>query len=536
MAIKVYNGTNWDDTFGSATIGGTNVTVTAAGITSLGNTAPNTTNQSLGVVLGVVSVPSSSSWTVQLLESGVVKASATVNNADFRVGYMYVRWTTPYTFTTTGAGAYTIKVTSSSGSQGSLRTITAGNLWNLIVYNTNTTLGATDDAWIGGFVNAGITTKALTISGTSNSWGSGADNAMVSTTVWTMGAATTIFNGGSLVFDTTASTTLTQLGSIIVYRDGLFDMRGNASDITKVNTLTFNQQATDGRFGLLHPASGLSGQILTTGKTVSVYNTYSSGTGTAANPIITGSTHNFTVNDEIVIGGATDYLKNEKRFVISIPAANQLVVSNTLGGAENALTQTHAAGSYIGNMTRNTIINNTTTTAGFWILNADTNTTPVSSYNYTRMEYPNCLSGKALALNIGSTTTSDGNDATHDGMVIYNNSAAGRNSVSLVGKATQTITGVILYNTRGTNYSAQSGYALVSASNKTINYLLHFADPSSTTNAACMPLYGATTCTFNHYHTYGANAGASEIGYSLAIFSSNVNTFKNRKIDSARTQ
>lgn len=536
MAIKVYNGTNWDDTFGSATIGGTNVSVLAAGITSLGNTAPNTTNQALGVILAIVTLPTTANWTVELMESGVSKASGTINLADFRAGFCYVRFTTPYTFTTTAAGAYTIKVTSSSGTQGSLRTITAGNLWNLIVYNTNTTLGATDDAWIGGFVNAGITTKTLTISGTSNSWGSGADNAMVSTTQWSMGAATTIFNGGSLIFDTAASTTLTQLGSIIVYRNGLFDMRANASDITKVSTLSFNQQATDGRFGILHPGNALAGQVLTTGKTVPVYAQFASGTGTAANPVVTQAAHGLSVNDELIFGGATDYLKNERRYVISIPSSTQLVLSSTLGGAENALTQTHAVGSYVGNLTRNSIIKNTTTTAGFWIMNFDSNQTPVSSYNYTRAEYPNCLSGKGIAINGASTTVVNGNDATHDGFVVYHNSAAARNTITVTGVVAQTITGVILYNTRGTNYAAQSGYCMQSASNKTVNYLLHFADPSGTTNAAGISLNGAVSNTINNFHSYGANANNGSSGYALGIFSSFNNVLNNCSINGSRVQ
>lgn len=537
MALKVYNGSTYDDVIGSASIGGTNISVTAAGITSLGNTAPNTTNQAVGVLLAVVSLPSSSNFIVELLESGVVKATETINLADMKVGYMYVRFATPYTFATTSAGAYTVRVKSSSGTQGVLRTITAGNLWNQIVYNSGTSLGATDDVWIGGYVqNTGVTTKTLTISGTSNSWGSGADNAMVSTTQWTMGAATTIFQGGSLVFDTTASTTLTQLGSVVVYRNGLFDMRANASDITKVNTLSFNQQATDGRFGILHPSNGLGGQILTTGMTVPVYAQYSSGNGTSANPVVTQANHGLSVNDELVFGGATDYLKNEVRYVKSIPASNQLVLSSTIGGAESALTQTHQAGSYIGNLTRNSVIKNTTTTAGFWIMNFDSNQTPVSSYNYTRAEYPNCLSGKGIAFNGASSTTVNGNDATHDGFVVYHNSAAARNTITLTGVVAQTITGVILYNTRGTNYAAQSGYCMQAASNKTVNYLLHFADPSGTTNAAGISLNGAVSNTINHFHSYGANANNGGSGYALGVFSSFNNNIKNSSIDSSRIQ
>jgi len=99
-----------------------------------------------------------------------------------------------------------------------------------------------------------------------------------------------------------------------------------------------------------------------------------------------------------------------------------------------------------------------------------------------------------------------------------------------------TATGVILYNTRGTNYAAQSGYCLQSASNKTVNYLLHFADPSSTTNAAGLSLNAAVSNTINHFHSYGANANNGSLGYSLGFFSSFNNTINNSSINSSRVE
>lgn len=537
MAIKVYNGTNYDAVIGSASIGGTSVSITNAGITSLGNTAPNTTNQAVGVILAIVTKPTTANLTIELLESGVVKASETIALADIEFGYQYFRFTTPYTFATTAAGAYTVRVKTSTGTQGTLRTITSGNLWNQIVYDAGTTLGATDDLWIGGYTSsAGTTAKTLTISGTGNSWGSGADTGMTAATQWSMGAATTIFDGGSLVFDTAADCTLTQLGSIIVYKGGLFDMRANASDIEIVNTLSFNQQATDGRFGIMHAGNGLGGQVLTTGKTVSVKAQYASGTGTAANPLVTQAAHGFTVNDEVVIPGLT-YGGNQVRYVISIPTSTQLVLSATLGGAESAITNTPAVGSYIGNLTRNSVIKNTTTTAGFWIMNGDTNATPVSSYNYTRLEYANCSSGKGVQLNAGSSLLVDGADPTIDGLVGYHNSAAGRTSITVSGKAAQTFTDLILYNTRGTNYSGQSGFAFSGATNKTINGLYHYADPSSTTCAAAFSLISsAVGNSINNLHSYGANANNGSAGYAIGIYSSSGNTFTNCYVNSSRVQ
>lgn len=528
MAIKTWNGTNFDDHLGATGLGSSSVSVTTTGTTSTGFTAPNLTNKATGVWLAVTTVPTSGNFIVELMESGVSKASATINRADMVLGWNYVRFATPYQFATLTASAYTVRVKNSSTNSGTLRQATSTLLLYQVTYDTATTLGTTDDMWLGGFNDAGLTPKTYTATGTSLVFGSGADTSLPTT--WATGWGLMIGSGGTFAFDTTASTTVQIRGSVGVYTGGVFDMRGNASDLTKVSTLIIDSNAGDGNFGVIVPGSSLGGQVLATGKTVNVVNTFASGLGTAASPVVTQSNHGFSVDDELVFGGATDYLKNEVRYVKSIPAANQLVLSTTIGGAEAALTQTHAVGSHIANMTRNSIIKSQTSTRGFSIINANALSTPVSDFSYCRAEYPNCLSGRAIQFG----TSLSPNKTTFDGFVLYRNSAAGRASITLSGATAQTISNIVLFNTRGTNYSAQSGFAIAGGLNKTINGIYHFADPSSTTTCAMLSISSTSVNNVvTQAHSYGANAVNGGAGYAIGIYGSN-NTLSNCSVNASR--
>jgi hypothetical protein len=86
MALKTWNGTNWDDHLGTMTLGASSVSVTTTGITSSSFTAPNLVNQANGAWIAVTTVPSSGNFIVELMESGVSKASGTINLADIVKG------------------------------------------------------------------------------------------------------------------------------------------------------------------------------------------------------------------------------------------------------------------------------------------------------------------------------------------------------------------------------------------------------------------------------------------------------------------
>jgi len=525
VALLTYNGSNFDTMLGSATITATTVAVTTAGITSAGSTAPNLVNAVTGCWIWVAAAPTSGNFTVELMESGVSKALATINFANIVLGANYVRFATPYTFATLTASAYTIRVKNSAVNSGTLR-IAASGLWYQMTYNLTvaTPAAATDDVWVGGFNDAGLTTKTLTISGTSNAWGTGAATNIGSTTQ-TMGAAVTCGSGGTLKFDTSASTTLSIKGSVFTTVGGVFDMRASATK-SIINTLIIDGAVT-GDQGIFSGQSTVGGQFLTTGATYDIYSTYVSGLGTAASPMITGIAWDADVGDEIVIGGGTGYDKNEVRYIKTRNSSTSFVLSATPGGVESALANTHAVGSHMSNLTRNSIIKPLNTARG-WFANNNTSTA-ISSFDYTRMEYTECASGKGIQLN-------PQNASTFDGVVFYNNISGGRSTITLPSNTTaQTHNGIILYNTQGTNFSAQSGIALSSSINKTLTNCFHYNAPSGVVSCGFISLgVSSTANTFTNCHSYGGNAVNSSAGYVIGLFASSGNTFNNCTVNGAR--
>lgn len=522
MPLKMFNGTNFDAFVGVPAIGSGSANFSTSFVAGVTRTAPNTTNFLTGCLFFLSQVPSSGDVQVEVRESGVSKVSGIASNADLKLGFNYVRFATPYKFTTTAAGAYVPyirKVTSASGAYGYDN---AGSMPFLaLTYDATSSAGGTDDVMVCGFHDSGMTPKTLTITGTGNSWGSGQNKALtLSSRV--LNQATCVANGGIVKFDTAADTTLTQYGNVWVSAGGLYDQRPGASS---VSTLVFTNDA-DGDFSLATFNSTYGGQILTTGRTVAVAATYNGGLGTAASPATFTAAHGFSVGDELVIGWGTDYLKNEVRFVISTPSASTVVWSSTKAGSETALAHTHAPGFPVANLTRNSIITNSNNARGFSVYNAS----PVGvacDFSYTRFEYANCLSGRGLQLSSSAAVT------PADGMVAYNNSASGRTSVSWQGNVPETISDVTMYNTKGSNFSAQSGFAVTGA-RKTVRNLLHYAEPGSSTNCAGLSISSsATGCVIDGFFSSGANAGNSAGGYALGVFGSG-HTFNRVVIDAAR--
>lgn len=523
--LLTYNGTNFDTMLGSSAILSSAVTLTTAGITSSGVTAPNLTNSISGCWIWIKTLPSSGNFTIEIMESGIAKALATINFADINLGANYVRFATPYQFTTLTANAYTVRAKNTVANTGQIANATT-NLWFEFTYDaTVATPTSTDNVWCAGFNDAGLTPKLHTLSGTANAWGTGAATALGSVSQ-TMGAAVTVGSGGTMKYDQTASTTLSIKGSIFTTKGGLFDMRPPAGNKAIVSTLIINGVA-NGDQGIFTATTGGGGQILTRGATYDVYTKFASGLGTVVSPLITGIAWDADVGDEIIIGGGTDYLKNELRYIKTRNSSTSFVLSATSGGVESALVNTHAVGAHIGNLTRNSIIKPLVNNIGWYSNN--NSSTAISEFDYTRMEYSDCSSGKSLSLNPTSLST-------YDGVVLYHTSISGRSSLLVrPGADVQTHTGVILYNTQGTNFSGQSGIAFSTSSSKTFVDCFQFNAPSSILSCGFISLNVSSTAnTFTNCHSYGGNAVNSTAGYAIGLFSSSANIFNDCSVNGAR--
>lgn len=527
MALKVFDGTNWDTALlGTESISTANINLTTSFQASIAQTAPNTTNKITGVFFFCAGVPSTGDIEIEVRESGVSKVSGICSNADLNLGWNYLRFTTPYQFTTTAAGAYVAYIRKTLANSGVVARSATGVLSVLLMtYDTATTLGTSDVPYWMGFHDSGMTPKVHNLTGTTNEWGNYGDRTITSATTRTLNTAV-VGNGASVILDKTADCKVKSNGSIMVTRGGLFDYDSGASNIT---TVEFDCATADGDHGFIIPSSGIGGQVLGRGRTVTVAKNYISGAGTAASPVVLDGIHALAVNDEVIFGWGADYSQNEIRYVKSIPSANQVVLSLTPAGAEAALVYTHAPNMPVANLTRSAIVKSTTNTRGFWLFNNQT-AGAVSDFGFCRFEYSNCLSGKAL--NPNSTT-----DAVNvNGMVVYNNSASGRSSINWGGSVQETIQDVILLNTKGSNYSAQSGFAFGGSSKKTVRRIYHYAEPGSTTCCAALSIPATTTsCTFEDIYSSGANAGNSAAGYAVGVYGSG-NTIKNLVIDGARQQ
>lgn len=532
MALRTYVSSGVYDThLGSSSITSSNTALTLAGITSGGVTAPNLVNAITGAWICVAAAPTNGgNSTVEIMESGVSKRTATINSADIQLGMNYVRFATSYTFATLTASAYTCRVKNSVGTSGSLRNAASG-LWFQFTYDTASAYGASDDIWVGGFNDAGLTAKNLVLSGTTT-FGSKATTAIGSTTQ-TMGAAVTCGSGGTFSYDQTASVNFTIKGSFWCTAGGVIDLRPPSGDKTIIHTTIIDSTA-NGDQGIFSATGATGGQILTTGATYTQYAKYASGTGTAADPLTFQSAHGLSVGDEIVVPGLA-YNTNQVRFVITVVNTTQVVVSTTSGGGESAITNTPAVGSHIANLTRNSIIKPAATNLGYYINNSS-NT--AGNFDYTRFEHSDNNSGKTLNFSGGST---GGAVSSFDGIVGYNTSnTSGRHWLAMPNTgdpatAVATHTGITAYNTAGTNYLGQSGVGLQGTSNKTVNSILHYNGASTTTGAMLSVNSTSNSNTFNDCHSYGTNGLNGPTGYGIGIFASSANTFNRCTVNSSRS-
>lgn len=531
MALRTYvSAGSYDTHVGTGTVTTTSQNITAAGVTSAGFTAPNLVNAATGAWVYVSALPTTINVIVELQESTVTKASATMNNADIKLGWNYARFATPYTYATLTASAYRIKVYSSGGTSGTVLGATTSTLLTTTTYNTASALAANDDVWVGGFHNSGLTAKTLTFSGVVAAVvGSGTDKTMQDGTAVTMGAAITVGTGGTVLSDNTVTTSLTVRGSIICSGTGVFNWSASTSNKALTSTLTIDCNTTNGEFGIFTSGSNRGGQLIFTGASYDVSTKYASGVGTAANPLIVSTGWDAAVGDEIVIGTSTAYNQNEIRYVITRNSSTSFVLSATAGGVEAALTYTHAAGVHMANLTRNCIVKPLTTTRGYKVYSQSS--LLVSDFGSTRWEYSSAASAHGLNFkNIAASVD------TMDKAVLYQNSVGTRNTLNINSCTTAaTITGVVAYNNLCTNTS-NAAIGTLTCSGQTFVNCLDFGGAGAAVSGSSFSVRtNSSNVTFDNCHSYGANGSNTAAIAAIYVSSSNNITFKDCTVNAART-
>lgn len=515
----------WEPTLvASPAISTSTSNVTSAGIFTGTFTAPNTTNKDTGTWINVATKPTNGGNFVVTLQEATVDTAcaATINNADIKLGWNYVRFPTPYQYTSTAAGRYRYKITNPTGTSGALRLIAAASTVSFLnSYDAPTTIGTTDDIWIGGFNNSGLTAKTVTVTGTSSVIGSGTDKAVSNNAPQTVGAAVQIGNGGTLKWDTTASATLQTRGQVVIHEGGTYDKRAHATDHTIVATHIFDCETANGNYAINNIDGG---RILTNGAPCTRYAKYVSGVGTAANPLIVDRACDWQVGEEIGTG-------SEARFIKTRNSSTSFVLSSTVGGAEAAFSNTHYATEVIALLSRNSVFKPQNTARGYYFVNNDSNAGNVDVTD-TQFYYPSLRSGAGSI----SLMTATGRRIIADGVVLYAG-VSNRQGLWLYGDdSVQTIDGLCVYTATSTNAGSgamaigQIGATGVIA-NKTFNNCIALGCSSQT-----LILTNAFNIELNNFMGVGNNTSNAAAGHTIRLIGSGSITFNNGSIDGSKQQ
>lgn len=535
MAIRVNNATAnastaiWEPCLVTPAISTSTSNITAAGLLTGTFTAPNTTGKTTGVMVHVATVPANGGNLVVTLQEATVDTActATINNADIKQGWQYVRFPTPYQWTATTAGRYRFKIANSVGTSGALNLIAAASTVSFIdTYDSPATFGSTDDLFVVGFHNSGITAKTVTVDGTSLVNGAGTDTAVSTVAPLTVGAGIQICNGGTLKWDTAADATLQTRGSIVVHAGGTYDRRGNLSDRTIVAKHIIDNQTSAGQYRVLPKAGSAyltNGYVLTT-----PYAEYVSGTGTSGSRLTTDRATDWAVDDEIVIGGNA-FGEREIRFIKTVYSSTTFQLATTPGGAEAALTYSHTATETVVNITRNSICEPQNTARGTFIVN-DIRVAADCNMSWSRWNNISQGSGTGV-LQIDPAQTSD---FSIDHMVVNGNGGGNRQGISINAGIERTITGLVCVDLTATNTGSGSialGSLVVPCVSQTLTDCFNIG--SSSQGLYLTNSYGNT---FNNFRASAGNTSGAASGASIHLVSTGGNTFNNCRIDSTRIQ
>jgi len=531
MAYLVANNTtpliataaDWDTVTNTPTLhASSNIVLDAGGKFSVGYTAPNTTNTATGVIAFLVSKSTATTITATLQENSagwvdVAGANATITLSNVGVdSWIYFRFTTPYVFAATTAGYYRIKYTRDAGSPNIAADSGGSNPLFLATDNRNTTPTTSDDIFVVG-ANGSNPTELIVLNG--ETLGTRTDTSLTVGSNRLLGVAIYVDCGGTVTFDTSASTTFTCRGKMIVGPTGTLNMGTVASAYPsgRKATLSFSMGAT-GQAGLIALNYG---KFYGQGAPLTYYKTkYLSGEGTAASPLITADAVDWTVGDEIVIAAtsdsATNYNETEVRFIKTKNSSTSYVLSNTMGGAEAALTYTHTTDAWILNIERNVIITSDNASYKTYVMLASQTNTGNIDLDWMRTT--------GASYNTNLRAISIGNNCSCDYSVVDALTSYG---FTFTGTDVRSFTGLIATGGAATS-TGVGGFTLTSAKQKTLTdcFSLDNGHPGFYIISSFSNVF--TRC-------YSISCSKSAIsGFSWAVVSSNKNTFNDCESQAGR--
>ncbi len=366
---------NWSNTATWNTVGhttvfpsGTTADVGGTAIVSDTFTAPSLVVGASGLIMWITSFTQwSSTYTLTLEELvlGVWTARATGSFSAPTSGvqtsaFHRLMLTTPFTYLTTTANAYRYTIVRATGSGGLFRMNRGANASTafglLALDNRAAEPVITDEVYI---VSSNLTqtVPTVTIDGTRAVGGTSASNLGINPISTSYGIL--LDSNAILQADVTQNSQLTVKG-VMNSNYGVFKAGDESTPYPAAYTfkLIFDQNAISSNYGYM----STNGQTILHGEDPTAYAVNNvSGVGTAANPLITSGDIG-VVNDELVFEATGNYGQTERRFIKTKNSATSYVLSTTAGGAEAALSNTHAAGSKIVNITRNVMIEGQSTT------------------------------------------------------------------------------------------------------------------------------------------------------------------------------
>lgn len=326
----------------------TNITVSSTHYTAA-FTAPNTTDDCVGMMF-YIGTPGSLTYSYAItLQENTVDTAATVtltmsdlvDTTAFR-GWVFAKFPTSYTFTSTTAGYYRFKIVRSGTGTVNAQWAadSAGTAVSYVAVDDRTGTPTTgDDIWIIGANGTGTVT--VTMDGTQlvGSASVASNSTRVVNTAVMVGA------GGLLTWDTAASATLTMKGWMLIsspkstniaevrigdsttaypaaYTGSLLLDQNGANSTSRI-VICYSE--TNLQYGKL-TAYGVPKSSTTNWKT-----TYVSGAGTVADPMIVNDAVDWTTGDEVVITPTSDNAANDKEaeymIVTKVDASTYSLVS-----------------------------------------------------------------------------------------------------------------------------------------------------------------------------------------------------------------